>query len=107
MEESKKLLILRILLIIAAILLIINIIPNIGQSNLSISTILYPIIAVVLIVIAIKIEDIPMREYILLILGIVILILGFAFNHGMGLVGVLIAAILVILAGIIDMAIKT
>ncbi len=106
MEESKKLLILRILLIIAAIFLIINIIPNIMQKP-STTLILYPIIAVVLIVIAIKIEDIPMREYLLLILGIVIMILGFWLNEGGGLISVILAAILVILAGLLDLAIKT
>jgi len=109
MEEDKKFLIIRILLIFAAILLIINNIPDLISSskfNL-ITVILYPVIAIVLIIICIKINDIPSREYLILILGIVIFVLGILFNTDMGLLGIIIAAILVIIAGLLDLAVKS
>ena len=107
MDEKTKLLIMRILIIIAAILLIISFIMDLVMLSIGAATIVWIIIPVVLILICWKIDAIPQRAYILIILGIVIIILGVIYNFGMGLVGPIIAGVLVILAGVIDIAIKT
>ena len=106
MEEAQKLIIMRILIIIGVIVLILNFIMEIAALNIRISGILYLIIAIVLIIICIKPNEIPQRGYLLLILGIVILIIGIFYNTGIGLVGIIIAGILVALAGILDLFIK-
>ncbi len=107
MDEAKKLLIMRILIILAAIILLLSFIMDLVMLTIGAATITWIIIPIVLILICLKIDAIPKVEFILIILGIVIIILGAFLNFGMGLFGPIIAGILVILAGIIDIAIKT
>ncbi len=108
MEEGKKLLIMRILVIIGALILLLNFFVDIASGSVNyVILILYPAIAIFLIIICLKPDVIPNKGILLLILGIVILILGILFNFGLGLVGIIIAGILVALAGILDLVIKS
>ncbi len=109
MEEEKKLLIMRILGILGAILPLLNgfMFFLTGGIISIIGGILYIAVAIVLIIMCIKPnKPIPFKGLLLLILGIVIIVLGFAFSTDMGMVGIVISGIIVAIAGILDYVIK-